>query len=59
MVLVQVFINSFTILPQAIANALYLNSAIMSDPLTAAKIEFANSLTAFVYYINFAVSVNY
>jgi hypothetical protein len=59
MVLVQVFINSFTILPQAIANALYLNSTMMSDPHTAAKIQFANSLTAFFYYINFAVSVKY
>jgi hypothetical protein len=58
MVLVQVFINSFTILPQAIANAFYLNSSMMSNSYLAVQIQFANSLTAFFYYINFAVSVN-
>jgi hypothetical protein len=58
MVLVQVFINLFTILPQAIANAFYLNSSMMSNSYLAVQIQFANSLTAFFYYINFAVSVN-
>jgi hypothetical protein len=55
MVLVQVIVNSFTVLPYAIVTTLTLNTSLMSDPVVATKIQFIATLTVLLYYINFAV----
>ena len=59
MVLVHVALNSFTLLPSSILNALQTNTALMSDPEVGRRIQFAFILSVLLYYVNFAVSKNH
>ncbi|CAF1468385.1 unnamed protein product [Rotaria sordida] len=54
MVLVQAVINSFTILPYVIFTILTSNTTIMSNAIVAVQIQFAATITALMYYFNFA-----
>jgi hypothetical protein len=56
MVLVQVSVNSFTLLPSNIVSALQTNSALMSDPNVATRIQYTSVLCLLIDYLNFAVS---
>ena len=58
MVLVQVAVNSFTLLPSNIVSAIQTNTAFMSDPNVAARIQFASIMALLIYYLNFTVSIN-
>jgi hypothetical protein len=55
-VLVQVAINSFTLLPNCFVYILQANTTIMSDPVVADRIRFASIISLLLYYLNFAVS---
>jgi hypothetical protein len=57
MVLVQVVINIFALLPYTISNAMTLNTNLTSDPDSQAKVQFASTVTLVIYYTYFAVSV--
>jgi hypothetical protein len=56
MVLVQVVINSFTVLPYVITSTLTLNTIIMSNATVAVQVQFAATISTLIYYFNFAVS---
>ena len=58
MVLVQVALNSFTLLPNSVVNALQTNPALTSVPELGSRLQFASVLTGLIYYLNFAVSKN-
>ena len=58
MVLVQVAVNSFLILPSEIVYALEINTGLMSNPNLAANIVFASNISTLIYYLSFAVSIN-
>ena len=58
MVLVQVTLNSFALLPDSIMVALETNTALMSDPEVARRMQFAGVLAILINYLNFAVSKN-
>ncbi|CAF1167196.1 unnamed protein product [Rotaria sordida] len=53
MVLAQVIVNAFTILPYAILVALTLNTNLMNDPVIAIRIQFTATITTLLYYTNF------
>ncbi|CAF3805938.1 unnamed protein product [Rotaria sp. Silwood1] len=53
MVLVQVIVNAFTVLPYVILVALTLNTSLMNDPVVSTKIQFTATMTVLLYYINF------
>ena len=57
MVLTQVIPNVLTLLPYTITNVLGLNLSVSGDPVLARRMLFAQELSIFVYYVNFAVSV--
>jgi hypothetical protein len=56
MVLVQVALNSFTLLPYSIVATLQTNIALTSDSEIGIRIQFASVLSLLIYYLNFAVS---
>ncbi|UJR32959.1 hypothetical protein I4U23_020422 [Adineta vaga] len=56
MVLVQVAVNAVLLLPNNIILAIQRNIVSRSDPVIAAKIQFASVLTILWYYLNFTVS---
>ena len=58
MVLVQVFINVFTLLPYTVVNMLSLNMRHITDPLIQAQIQLSATVTLLVYYVFYAVSMN-
>ena len=57
-VLVQVALNSFTLLPNSMMAALQTDTALTSDPEAGPRIQFASVLGALIFYLNFAVSEN-
>ena len=59
MVLVQVTLNGFEVLPNSIMAALQTNTTLTSDPEVGTRIQYASVLTILIYYLNFAVSKNY
>ena len=56
MVLVQVLINIFILLPYVIVSVLGLNTDISRDLVARANIEFTSTVTLVIYYLYFAVS---
>jgi hypothetical protein len=58
MVLLQILINLFTLLPYTVVNMLSLKMQTIDDPLTQAQIQFSSSVTLLFYYVYFAVSIN-
>ena len=58
MVLVQVTLNSFTLLPSSIINALQRSSVLASDPDVERTLEMAGILSLLIYFLSFAVSKN-
>lgn len=56
MVLVQVAINSLTLLPSNIIMAVRLNGTFTSSSDAIARIQFAYTVCIYLYYLNFAVS---
>ena len=56
MVLAQVFVNFFTVLPFAIVNALTLYPELTVDPIIAIKFRFAMAIITLLYYFYFGVS---
>jgi hypothetical protein len=57
MVLVQVVINMFTLLPYLALNAVVTNINLTTDPIIQAKLQFAVTVTLVIYYISYAVSI--
>ena len=57
MVLTQVIPNVLTLLPYTITNVLGLNLSVSGDPVLARRMLFAQELSIFVYYVNFAVRI--
>jgi hypothetical protein len=58
MVLAQVVVNFFTILPYNISNILSLNSKSNTDPFFQAQIQLSSNMTVMLYYVYYAVSTN-
>jgi hypothetical protein len=58
MVLLQILINIFTLLPYTVVNILSLKMQSIDDPLTQAQIQLSSSVTLLFYYVYFAVSAN-
>ena len=56
MVLAQVIVNFFTVLPFSVMNALMLNPELTADPIVAIKIRFAATISILLYYFYFGVS---
>jgi len=57
MVLVQVVINIFTLLPYTTVIALSTNTNITMNPVIRAKLQLAGTVALIMYYIFFAVSI--
>lgn len=57
MVLVQVVISIFTLLPYTTASAIATNKSLMSDPTVQAQIQFAITVTVLFFYVTFSVGV--
>jgi hypothetical protein len=57
MVLVQVAVSIFTLLPYTTASTVATNKSLTSDPDIAAKLQLAITVTLVFYYITFAVSI--
>jgi len=57
MVLIQVVVNAFALIPYTIVNVLQLNTSITSNPVSAAKLQITSNVTFIMYYIYFAVSI--
>ena len=58
MVLKQVIINFFTVLPYAIMGIILLNVTNKTDQVTIAVLQFIQTMTIYLYYLNYAVRVN-
>jgi hypothetical protein len=59
MVLVQVALNSFTLWPSSIVNALQTSNVLATDTNIARTLQVAGILSLLIYYLNFAVSKNH
>jgi hypothetical protein len=59
MVLVQVVLNFFTIVPFIIVNTLAFNTSILQDPVIVARVQIVGSVTVCLYYLFFAVIYRY
>lgn len=57
MVLTHVAINSLLLLPMDIISALQRNTQLTSNATTAAMLQTAGTISLFIYYMNFAVSM--
>jgi hypothetical protein len=57
MVLVQVTVNIFTLLPHITVNAVATNTNLTSDPIIQEKLQFAISITYIIFCTFFAVSI--
>jgi hypothetical protein len=58
MVLLQVVITCFAIIPYFIVNMITSYTNLTKDPVTAAQLQLASILTVCLYYMYFAVSLN-
>jgi hypothetical protein len=58
MVLVQVLVNSFTLLPYTIVYTLMLNKNINNNPIVQARVQLSSDITLILYFLYFAVSIN-
>ena len=56
MVLAQVVVNLFTVLPFSVMSTLSLNTSLTNDPTSAAILRLITVITVFLYYIYFGVS---
>jgi hypothetical protein len=56
MVLIQVVYHSIVTMPYLIVTILNKNTLLVQDSLVNAKLQFANILTLYIYYLNYAVS---
>jgi hypothetical protein len=57
MVLVQVIVNVFTLLPYTIVNVLSVNASLISNSITQASLQLASTITLVIYYLYFSVSI--
>lgn len=57
MILVQVVHNVLVILPYNIVNILIRGTTLTRDPLLSQQLSFASSITSYVYYMYFSVSI--
>jgi hypothetical protein len=57
MVLVQVVINIFALLPFTIVGAVVTSTNLINDPVFQSKLQFTSTVTFIIYYTFFAVSV--
>jgi hypothetical protein len=57
MVLTQVVVHCFTVLPFSIMNVLSLNTSLTNGLITTAEIKFTSFISVLVYYIYFGVSI--
>ena len=55
MVLIQVVLNCFTILPFSITNTFAFNTSVHQDKATVARVQLIGSIILCVYYLSFAV----
>lgn len=55
MVLIQVILNCFTVLPFSIANTFAFNTSVQRDKATVARVQLIGSIVLCVYYLSFAV----
>ncbi|CAF1450256.1 unnamed protein product [Adineta ricciae] len=53
MVLVQVVVNALTLLPSNVLTAVQKDNSTISDPVVAARVQFAQNLSILWYYLNF------
>lgn len=58
MVLLQVFLNIFGLLPCAITTIILLIPQVMANPVAETYVTFFNTLFNVLFYLYFAVSVN-
>nr|ACD54591.1 thyrotropin-releasing hormone receptor 2-like protein [Adineta vaga] len=56
MVLLQIFMNIFTLLPYTIVNMISLNMKTIDDPLLQAQVQLRSIITLLLYYVYYAVS---
>ncbi|CAF1165730.1 unnamed protein product [Rotaria sp. Silwood1] len=59
MVLVQVVVNIFTLIPYTTVNAIATNANSIHDPVLQANLLLVIPITLVIYYIYFAVSIKY
>jgi hypothetical protein len=59
MVLVQVIFNALTTTPSVIVHIISSQSTLTNDPNIAAQLQFAFALTTCLYYVYYAVRINY
>lgn len=59
MVLVQVVHNFFVTIPYTIIIALVNSPLLPTDPVILAQVQFANILSIYLYYLNYAVSIEF
>jgi hypothetical protein len=59
MVLVQVVLYFFTIVPFIIVNTLAFNTSILQDPVIVARVQIVGSVVVCLYYLFFAVIYRY
>jgi hypothetical protein len=57
MVLTQVVVNFFSVIPFSITNALQLNTSLNRNPFISAQIQLSYNITVIFYYLYFAVSI--
>ncbi|CAF1580088.1 unnamed protein product [Adineta steineri] len=58
MVLVQVAVSFFVLLPYCIVYILTLNTSLNSDPIVKAEIQLSSNITVIIYYLYFAVNID-
>ncbi|CAF1250171.1 unnamed protein product [Adineta steineri] len=58
MVLVQVAVSFFVLLPYCIVYILTLNTSLNSDPVVNAEIQLSSNITLIMYYLYFAVNIH-
>ena len=58
MVLIQVVVNCFSILPYTTVNIFVLNPNIINDPVYKQRVQMSFAVMLMIFYFSFAVSVN-